>query len=189
MPPLKELSMYFFQFHDVVLIIPRYLLRTPAQWDPETSPRPIVFLHGLGFGLLHYHPFILHLFTEFSDRPVLVPLQPQSSHDFFHPDYLNPPDRKSMSNRLARLIQFLGWAGLENRKTAEEVLDENDEIRSILLSDSQRGVTIVSHSKFVVSSEYLRVGDIHSVYEFQWFVYPCLDVERIPIYRWSFMFC
>jgi len=139
--------------YHAVLIIPRYLLKVPANWDPETSPRPIVFLHGLGFGLIHYHPLISHFFTEFSDRPVLFLLQPHSSHDFFHPDYLKPPNRRLMSYRLARLIQSLGWSKLENKKS--ETLNEDEEVRSILLSDSQRGVTIVSHSKYVLREKYL----------------------------------
>ncbi|KAF9471670.1 hypothetical protein BDN70DRAFT_550661, partial [Pholiota conissans] len=29
-----------------------YLIRTPSNWDSATSPRPIVFLHGLGLGVL-----------------------------------------------------------------------------------------------------------------------------------------
>ena len=122
----------------------------PVDWNPEKSPRPIIFLHGLGLGLVHYHSLVAHLFTEFTDRPVLVPLQPQSSHDIFHPDYLNPPGRRLMSQRLANLVQSLGWATIG--KVGEPKLSEDDEIRSFRLDDSEKGVTVVSHSKYVLSS-------------------------------------
>lgn len=131
---------------------PRYLLRMPEQWDPETSPRPIVFLQGLGIGILQYHHLVAHFFSEFSDRPVLVPLQPHSSHDFFHPDFLNPPGRKVMSQRLANLIQVLGWARSDDKKSSDVKLTEDDEVKSILFAKSQRGVTMVSHSKYVFTA-------------------------------------
>jgi len=118
----------------------------PEQWDPDTSPRPIVFLHGLGVGLLQYLPLVAHLFSEFPDRPVLVPLQPHNSHDFFHPDFLNPPGRRVMSQRLADLIQMLGWARSDNKKSRNVEMTDDEEVKSTLLGKSQRGVTMVSHS-------------------------------------------
>ena len=123
----------------------------PAQWDPETSPRPIVFLHGLGVGLLQYHPLIAHFFSEFSDRPVLVPLQPHSSHDIFHPDFLSPPGRKVMSQRLANLIKELDWARFDNKKPENVGLTEDEEVKTILPGKPQRGVTMLSHSKYVLA--------------------------------------
>lgn len=121
----------------------------PTDWNPKKSPRPIIFLHGLGLGLLHYHSLIAHLFSEFTDRPVLVPLQPQSSHNIFHPDYLNPPGRSLMSQRLSNLIQSLGWATINNRKSEESKLSESNEVKSPLLYGSEKGVTVLSHSKYV----------------------------------------
>ena len=88
------------------------MLRIPAEWDATSSPRPIVFLHGLGLGLLQYHVFLSHLLETFTDRPILVPLQPQVSQDIFHPLFLKPLDRYQMADRLAGLIEELGWATL-----------------------------------------------------------------------------
>lgn len=125
-----------------------YLLKTPIDWNPEESPRPIIFLHGLGLGLVHHHSLVAHLFTEFTDRPVLVPLQPQSSYDIFHSDYLNPPGRRLMSQRLANLVRSLGWS--MTRKSGEPKLSEDDEVS--LLQITKEGVTVVSHSKYVLLS-------------------------------------
>ncbi|KAJ3493881.1 hypothetical protein NLJ89_g10917 [Agrocybe chaxingu] len=120
-----------------------YLLRMPREWDPTSSPRPVVFLHGLGLGLLQYHTVISHLLDEFSDRPVLVPLQPQISQDLFHPHFLKPLSRTQMAERLAGLIQELGWATLSNESDVET---EEDEVASTLVEKPQKGVTVVSHS-------------------------------------------
>lgn len=128
-------------------------------WNPEKSPRPIIFLHGLGLGLVHYHSLIAHIFSEFTDRPVLVPMQPQSSHDIFHPDYLNPPERRLMSQRLAGLVQSLGWATSSTWKSSDRKLGEDEEIKSFL-KDSERGVTIVSHSKYVFLSLLASTSDL-----------------------------
>ncbi|KAF9534250.1 hypothetical protein CPB83DRAFT_902204 [Crepidotus variabilis] len=122
-----------------------YILRVPPNWDPQTSPRPVVFLHGLGLGLLQYHHLISHLIEEFPNRPLLVPLQPQISQDFFHPDFLNPPGRAEMAARIAGLIQHLGWAELVGEKECNTDSEE-DESLSTLTDNPQRGVTLLSHS-------------------------------------------
>ncbi|KAF8913969.1 hypothetical protein CPB84DRAFT_1758047 [Gymnopilus junonius] len=123
-----------------------YILRMPAKWNPDTSPRPIVFIHGLGLGLLQYHSFISHLLKKFPDRPILILLQPQISQNFFHPHFLKPPSRHEMADRLAGLLQELGWVSLRETKRATVEYEEEKEVASSLLGDPRRGVTLLSHS-------------------------------------------
>jgi len=122
-------------------------LSTPDDWDPTNSPRPIVFLHGLGLGLLQYHRTIAHLLEQFPDRPILVPLQPQISQDFFHPHFLKPPSRHEMADRLAGLLSELGWVSLDIKADKGMDSEEEDEVTSSLVENSQRGITLLSHSK------------------------------------------
>ncbi|KIM46112.1 hypothetical protein M413DRAFT_303542 [Hebeloma cylindrosporum] len=123
-----------------------YLLSMPDDWDPTNSPRPVVFLHGLGLGLLQYHGVIAHLLEQFPDRPILVPLQPQISQDFFHPHFLNPPSRHEMADRLAGLLSALGWVSLDIKADKDRESEEEDEVASSLMENSQRGITLLSHS-------------------------------------------
>ncbi|KAF8812512.1 hypothetical protein BYT27DRAFT_7182955 [Phlegmacium glaucopus] len=124
-----------------------YLLRVPAKWDPMTSPRPIVFIHGLGLGLIQYHILLSHLFEKFVDRPILVPLQPHVSQNIFHPFFLKPLDRHQMADRLAGLIEELGWATLLSRdKNAKEMGFQGEKVESPLTGNTRRGITMLSHS-------------------------------------------
>jgi pimeloyl-ACP methyl ester carboxylesterase len=118
----------------------RYLVRTPKHWNSATDPRPIVFIHGLGLGLVQYHRTIAHLFNTFPDRPILILIQPHISQNIFHPQYLRPMPRRQMANRLARLLSKLGWADYETLDTAESSKEEKD--------FKQQGVTLMSHSKY-----------------------------------------
>ena len=132
----------------------RYLLRVPTQWDATTSPRPIVFLHGLGLGLIQYHVFLSQLLETFTDRPILIPLQPQISQDIFHPLFLKPLDRHEMANQLASLIEELGWAtSISNDKIAKEI-DCEEEAKPHRTENFNRGITILSHSKYVLSTDH-----------------------------------
>lgn len=74
-----------------------YLLYCPANWTPEAAKsqglKPVVFLHGLGFGPVQYVTVIQGLVAPGGRpamRPVLVPLQPWESYDFFSPRFLKP---------------------------------------------------------------------------------------------------
>ena len=55
-----------------------------------------------------------------------------------------------MAERLAGLLQRLGWVSLEGTKEDAEC-EEEKEVKSSLLGDSQRGITLISHSKYVLS--------------------------------------
>ncbi|KAI4525653.1 hypothetical protein K525DRAFT_234222 [Schizophyllum commune Loenen D] len=121
-----------------------YMLRIPPTWDSETGPRPLIFVHGLGLGLLQYSMQLNYLLRRFSDRPVLFLLQPSISQDIFHPRFLSPPSRRETSKRLAKLIESLGWASLQ-----EEFVGSDDEIavaRALAKQKRPSGVTMLSHS-------------------------------------------
>jgi hypothetical protein len=125
------------------------LLRIPAKWDASTSPRPIVFLHGLGFGLVQYHFFLSQLLETYTDRPILVPLQPQVSQNIFHPLFLKPLDRHQMADRLAGLVEELGWATLpSNGKNSKEMDFKENVVKSSQIKDTCKGITMLSHSKY-----------------------------------------
>ncbi len=117
-------------------LLSRYLIRVPASWDSSKDPRPIVFIHGLGLGLLQYTAVLSHMYRNFADRPILVVLQPQISQDFFHPAFLKPMSRHETADALAALLVELSWV---DQKTAE--VDDD------LLSSPAKGVTMISHSK------------------------------------------
>jgi hypothetical protein len=144
----------------------RYLLRNCENWDPSTSPRPLVFIHGLGLGLLQYHTLIAQLVTDFTDRPILILLQPQVSQNFFHPQFLKPYSRHQTAEKLALLLNEMGWVdlGVPNSVNADELLEKDEKAVEQLLvdmdiPDTQRGVTIVSHSKYAtILSSFLIFG-------------------------------
>lgn len=126
-----------------------YLIRVPKKWNQRTGQRPIVFLHGLGFGLFQYHHLIHHLLKQYPDRPILVPLQPWVSQDLFHTRFLEPMDRREAASKLAALISVgLGWAqkekegfGVSSDESEAVAVDEKGDVR-------KKGVTMLSHSKY-----------------------------------------
>ncbi|KAJ6598984.1 hypothetical protein DFH09DRAFT_1021686 [Mycena vulgaris] len=117
-----------------------YLLYTPDTWDPIAGPRPIVFLHGLGLGLVQYNSIISDLHRQFPDRPLLIPLQPHISQNIFHPRFLDPICREALADRLAGLMRELGWVDFVSK--------DSDEMNSKDASGaaSTPGVTMLSHS-------------------------------------------
>ena len=108
----------------------RYLLYIPKGYSRETGPEPVVFLHGLGLGLVQHLLVLYHFFKYTSDTPLLIPIQPQVSQDFFHKRYLLPMHRREKVARLTELLHLLGWV--------EGDPDKNP-----------HGVTIMSHSKYL----------------------------------------
>lgn len=130
----------------------RYLLRTPRQWDPKADPRPIVFVHGLGLGLIQYNVVLTHLLKNFSDRPLLVLLQPQISQNIFHPRFLTPMTRHQTADRLAALLKKLGWGRLD-AETENLGIDgeEKKVITDTPIKKLKTGITMLSHSKSVSS--------------------------------------
>jgi pimeloyl-ACP methyl ester carboxylesterase len=123
-----------------------YLVRIPKTWVPSRDPRPVVFLHGLGLGLFQYHTFLLHLSQEFSDRPLLIVLQPHISQSIFHPKYLDPMPRKQTTKTLASLFVSLGWADLEPNTSNTRALKDKEIELDHALDVKKSGVTLLSHS-------------------------------------------
>lgn len=148
-----------------------YLLYTPEGWDAQTGPRPLVFLHGLGLGLAQYNHIISKVLDEFQDRPIFILLQAHISQDFFHPLYLKPLTRSQTTERLAAVMQQLGW------------VEPEDEKNDAVFTDKKRyGVTMLSHSKYAVFSSSVTVSQSNA----------CYSVDRMPTHgcsklipRWS----
>lgn len=92
-----------------------------------TGPDPVIFLHGLGLGVVQYHTVLAHLCEELPGVPLLVVLQPQLSQDIFHPRFLKPMGRHEKVDLLGKLILDLGWA--------------------VTVDKERKGVTVLSHSK------------------------------------------
>lgn len=75
-----------------------YLLYVPRGWRPEAvwagkAYRPILFLHGLGLGLSEYALALRALLRPHGQPapyPVVIPLQPWMSYEFFSPRFLRP---------------------------------------------------------------------------------------------------
>ncbi|KAG8941755.1 hypothetical protein FRC00_012215 [Tulasnella sp. 408] len=98
-----------------------YLIRDPSPEQPPTQS-PLVLMHGLGLGVIQYVPSILLLMQHIpSDRPILIPLQPNISQAIFHPTHVLPLTRDQWVNGLKLLFEKLRW--------------------------DEEGVTMVSHSK------------------------------------------
>lgn len=88
------------------------------------------------------------MFESFPDRPILIPLQPHISQDFFHPNFLKPMSRHQTADRLAMLLDTLGWAHLDlNSEDYDDVDDKQDEMFKSSLPKRRPGVTMISHSK------------------------------------------
>ncbi|KAJ8519372.1 hypothetical protein ONZ45_g3679 [Pleurotus djamor] len=120
-----------------------YLIRIPTDWDSTNGPRPLVFAHGLGLGLIQYHIFIMRLLDQFTDRPIFILLQPHISQDLFHPSYLKPMNRNETTQRLASLFSSLGWVDTFDDLDDDDDADAQSVASSLILS---KGVTFISHS-------------------------------------------
>ena len=123
-----------------------YFVRIPKEWNETTGPRPIVFWHGLGLGLTQYRMFLSHHLRTFPDRPLLVPLQPHISQEFFHASFLQPMSRHQTAECLAGLLKELGWVRQKDKYTTDTE-SESEETSSN--KTPGRGVVMLSHSKCV----------------------------------------
>ncbi|PFH52793.1 hypothetical protein AMATHDRAFT_1836 [Amanita thiersii Skay4041] len=131
-----------YDFYDGI----EYLIRIPNDWNPSSELRPIIFIHGLGLGLMQYNIFLRHFFTHFTDRPLLVLLQPQISQDFFHPRFLTPLNRQQTVQRLVKLLDKLGWVHLDRKWKSPKNTTKSEQESGRLTGTQSTGVTILSHS-------------------------------------------
>lgn len=129
----SESSVTHAQFLFIALLF-RYCIRIPETWDPVHGCRPIVLFHGLGMGLMQYKLLIYELLQNLSDRPIVIPLQPNISQDIFHPKFLKPMSRRKMTTCLSGLLRQLGWVSSKHRG-----LPSSD--------SSSQGIVMLSHSK------------------------------------------
>jgi hypothetical protein len=113
-----------------------YMVRVPENWDPENpKTRPIVFLHGLGLGLSHYIMLITKLLRRFSDRPLLVPIQPHVSQRIFHDAFVRPLGKRAAVEGLVGAMRKHGF------------IPEDDGSYEATIGEPTTGVTVLSHSK------------------------------------------
>ncbi|KAI0034072.1 hypothetical protein K488DRAFT_77450 [Vararia minispora EC-137] len=117
-----------------------YLCHAPHGWNASTGPSPVVFLHGLGLGLIQYAHIIFNLLSHTTHRPLLVPLQPHISQLIFHPEFLTPKGRHATAASMHGLFVELGWVADEGDISTESVFGGST------VPAKRRGVTIVSHS-------------------------------------------
>ncbi|THH15209.1 hypothetical protein EW146_g5239 [Bondarzewia mesenterica] len=115
-----------------------YLLRVPRGYDFATGPDPVVFVHGLGLGLVQYKLILSRLLHLLGDRPILFPLQPHISQQVFHPGFLLPKGRKETAAAMRALLVELGWVRDEGEKEVSVDLD--------VLRARKGRVTLLSHS-------------------------------------------
>jgi len=94
----------------------RYLLYEPPDWDIEEAingeaPLPVLFLHGLGFGVPQYVFAIRALLgvPGRARRPVLVPELPWMSHEFFSPEYLYPWQAPEAADTIESIVRLHGF--------------------------------------------------------------------------------
>jgi len=113
-----------------------YMVRVPKRWDPENpTTRPIVFLHGLGLGLPHYGILITSLLRRFSNRPLLVPIQPHVSQRIFHGTFTRPLGRRATAEGIVGAMRKHGFVPGDDRS------------HEATIGDPMTGVTMLSHSK------------------------------------------
>ncbi|ORY34890.1 hypothetical protein BCR39DRAFT_515410 [Naematelia encephala] len=113
-----------------------YLVRIPAGWTPEKgrtvdNAMPIVYLHGLGFGLLQSHLLVKHLLKSLPTHPLLIPISPHTSQAFFHPRFLRPWTRPELVEGMKAICTRWGFW---------------NEPQTGMGSRSTGGVSLMSHS-------------------------------------------
>lgn len=106
-------------------------------------------------GILQYHLLLSHMFETMTDRPILVLLQPHISQDVFHPRFLQPMSRHQMARSLHALLKSLEWTHAEDPEESPRCEEEQEVIKSLV--EERKGITLVSHSKYVVGSIDIRL--------------------------------
>ncbi|KAG8882946.1 hypothetical protein FRB97_007542 [Tulasnella sp. 331] len=91
-----------------------YLIRNPPS-DADASPNapshppPVVFMHGLGFGIAQYLITIITLLRKMpSTQPLILPLQPHVSQAVLHPTHLVPLGREQWIKGLKGILEQFG---------------------------------------------------------------------------------
>ncbi|ORX37879.1 hypothetical protein BD324DRAFT_578355 [Kockovaella imperatae] len=116
-----------------------YLIRIPAHWTPEkgrTEPNamPIIYFHGLGFGLLQNHLLIKHLLESLPTHPICVPLAVHTSQSIFHERHLRPWTRRELVPAIKNICKKWGF------------WEQGVEEWGVRKDRSAGGVSLMSHS-------------------------------------------
>lgn len=145
---MKALNVMFLQYLKVTYGVQvlkcgriHYLYYNPPSWslseaDAGKQSLPLVFLHGLGVGLIEYTWPLLKILGPPSkpyNRPFIAPMQPWIAHDIFSSEFLTP------------------WDAIEAAET----------IRAIVRRHNLTRINVLSHSKGTVTHAWLikRLGD------------------------------
>lgn len=91
-----------------------FVVRVPSGWTPErgrTEPNamPIVYMHGLGFGLLQNHLLFKHLVQSLPTHPILMPLAHHTAQAIFEPRFLQPWTRPELVQTLVAACKRWGF--------------------------------------------------------------------------------
>ncbi|WVO13818.1 hypothetical protein L204_101441 [Cryptococcus depauperatus] len=147
-----------------------YLIRIPKGWTPKKGRKvpnamPVVYLHGLGFGLLQSHLLIKHLLASLPTHPILIPLSPHTSQALFSHRHLQPWTKQELVTFMKNVCRHWGfWDGSDNEPVLED--DEGDE-RAAKIG----GVSMMSHSNGSVGHSWL-LKDCSSLIRRNTFVDP-----------------
>jgi hypothetical protein len=121
---------------------------------------PIVYFHGLGFGLLQNHLLIKHLVSTLASHPIVVPLSPHTSQSIFHERHLRPSTKEETVQTIKKICTKWGF-------WKEGKMDE----RSGRKRGGWGGVSLLSHSNGSVAhswSECSRSGRDSTADSFQY---------------------
>ena len=86
------------------------LVRVPPGWTAQVSgqrPPPVLYLHGLGFGLMQNANVIKALLQKLPDHPIVVPLAHHTAQTFLHPRHLRPWKRRAFVNDVREIGEEL----------------------------------------------------------------------------------
>lgn len=118
-----------------------YLYYNPPTWsrseaDAGKQSLPLVFIHGLGVGLLQYAWLLFKILGPASkpyNRPFIAPIQPWITHELFSSEFLTP------------------WDAIEASETIRAIVRRHDFTR----------INVLSHSKGTVAHAWIikRLGD------------------------------
>lgn len=91
-----------------------YLIRIPPGWTPEKAlsernSMPIVYLHGLGFGLFQNHLLVKHLVHSLPTHPILLPLANHTAQEIFDSRHLKPWTRPELVSMVRTVCQKWGF--------------------------------------------------------------------------------
>jgi hypothetical protein len=73
---------------------------------------PVVYFHGLGFGLLQSHLLIRDLLAKMPTHPIVIPIAPHTSQSIFHERFLQPWTKDEVVDGMKGICKKWGfWDG------------------------------------------------------------------------------